>query len=293
MRQGRVRRKNPRVRHHALIAQVSRNATKDQVRRIVGCYTARWWIEEYHNALKSRAGVETSQLERADRLEALIAVLAVVAVRLLGTKLLARSHPASFEAAASFGPQMLAMLETKYGPPKGGWTNQNILTATARLGGFLARKHDGLPGWQTIWRDWQRLMWICYGVETLNQLSKRRLELFWRECFFDFGDRLVGKPVAAFVAFVAGMTFEPVPFYLVSGGGGIQRPPKIFIFHRFLQLCPPAIKFPSRQPCRHAIFHVLGVGEELNITWFLERVERFDCRPKFHAVVRGGRFTTA
>ena len=131
------------------------------MRRIVGCYTARWWIEEYHNALKSRAGVETSQLERADRLEALIAVLAVVAVRLLGTKLLARSHPASFEAAASFGPQMLAMLETKYGPPKGGWTNQNILTATARLGGFLARKHDGLPGWQTIWRDWQRLMWIC------------------------------------------------------------------------------------------------------------------------------------
>jgi len=145
--------------------------TKAQVQRIVGCYTARWWIEEYHKALKSGAGVEASQLERADRLEALIAVLAVVAVRLLSTKLLARSRPDSFEAAASFGPQMLALLETKYGPPKGGWTNQNVLIATARLGGFLARKHDGLPGWQTIWRGWQRLMWMCEGVETLNQLK--------------------------------------------------------------------------------------------------------------------------
>jgi hypothetical protein len=35
------------------------------------------WIEEYHKALKSGAGVEDSQLERASRLEALIAVLAV------------------------------------------------------------------------------------------------------------------------------------------------------------------------------------------------------------------------
>jgi hypothetical protein len=58
--------------------------------RVVGCYTTRWWIEEYHKALKSGSGVETSQLARADRLQSLIAVLAVVAVRLLGVKLLAR-----------------------------------------------------------------------------------------------------------------------------------------------------------------------------------------------------------
>jgi hypothetical protein len=28
---------------------------------VVGRYTARWWIEEYHKALKSGAGVEDSQ----------------------------------------------------------------------------------------------------------------------------------------------------------------------------------------------------------------------------------------
>ena len=143
--------------------------TQAQAQRVVGRYAARWWIEEYHKALKSGAGVEESQLARADRLEPLIAVLAVVALRLLSTKLLARSRPGTFEAAAGFGPEMLALLEQKVGPPKGGWTNQNVIVAVARLGGFLARKHDGLPGWQTIWRGWQRLMWMFEGLATLQQ----------------------------------------------------------------------------------------------------------------------------
>ncbi len=147
--------------------------TLAEARRIVGRYTARWWVEEYHKALKSGAGVEDSQLERAGRLEPLIAVLAVVAVRLLNTKMLARSRPEGAEARESFGAEALAILGSKFGRPKGGWTNQNVLVATARLGGFLARKHDGMPGWQTIWRGWQRLMWMCEGLETLNEVRKK------------------------------------------------------------------------------------------------------------------------
>ena len=142
--------------------------TLAQTQRVVGRYTARWWVEEYHKALKSGAGVEDSQLERGGRLEPLIAVLAIVAVRLLNTKMLARSRPEGTEAKESFGPEALAILEKRWGRPKGGWNNQNVLVATARLGGFLARKHDGMPGWQTIWRGWQRLRWMCEGLESLN-----------------------------------------------------------------------------------------------------------------------------
>lgn len=143
--------------------------TLTEARRVVGRYTARWWVEEYHKALKSGAGVEDSQLERGGRLEPLIAVLAVVAVRLLNTKMLARSRPEGSEAKASFGREALALLEKRFGQPKGGWNNCNVLVATARLGGFLARKNDGMPGWQTIWRGWQRLMWMCEGLETMNE----------------------------------------------------------------------------------------------------------------------------
>lgn len=74
------------------------------------------------------------------------------------------------EAAASFGPVLLALLAQKFGLPREGWTNRNVLVATARLGGFLARKGDGMPGWQTIWRGWQRLLRMSEGVENPRHL---------------------------------------------------------------------------------------------------------------------------
>lgn len=153
--------------HWVLLTSLSCQ-TLAQGQRVVGRYTARWWVEEYHKALKTGTGVEESQLEQAGRLESLIAVLAVVAVRLLNTKLLARGRPEGVEAHNSFGPEVLAILERKFGKPKEGWNNRTVLVATARLGGFLARKHDGLPGWQTIWRGWQRLMWMVQGLEIMH-----------------------------------------------------------------------------------------------------------------------------
>jgi hypothetical protein len=143
-------------------------AAWSQAQRVVGYYAARWWIEEYHKALKSGTSVERSQLARADRLEPLIAILAVVAVRLLNPKMLARSRPEGQEAAAGFDPVLLALLEKKQGPPPGGWTNRNLLRAVARVGGFIGRKRDGEPGWQTIWRGWQRLWWLAEGAKLIE-----------------------------------------------------------------------------------------------------------------------------
>jgi hypothetical protein len=59
-------------------------------------------------------------------------------------------------------------LAERFGKPSKGWTHRSALVAVARLGGFLARKHDGSPGGQTIWRGWQRLMRMCEGLETLQ-----------------------------------------------------------------------------------------------------------------------------
>ena len=117
--------------------------------------------------------MENSQLEEAYRLEALIAVLAIVAVRLLNAKILARSQPDHCQAAQTFDPKALEVLERKLGQPQGGWTNRNLIRALARLGGFIGRKNDGEPGWQTIWRGWHRLTWICEGLEILNENQKR------------------------------------------------------------------------------------------------------------------------
>lgn len=142
------------------------------VQRIVARYAMRWWIEHYHKALKSGAGVEESQLEKGFRIENLLAVLAIVAVRLVNTQWLARNRPDEPVEPESFGATGLKILSAKFVSPQAGWTNRSVLIAVARLGGFLARKHDGMPGWQTIWRGWSILMHMCEGVEILNERPK-------------------------------------------------------------------------------------------------------------------------
>ena len=158
--------------HWVLLSSLSGNQLAE-ARRIVGRYAARWHIEEYHKALKTGAGVEESQLAQAYRLETLLAVLALVAVRLLNTKLLARACPQEALAPDQVSQNALKILENKVGKPKEGWTQSTFWIAVARLGGFIGRKSDGLPGWQNIWRGWQRLLWMNEGLETLNQPHPR------------------------------------------------------------------------------------------------------------------------
>jgi hypothetical protein len=140
-----------------------------EARRIAALYAKRWLIEEYHKALKTGAKVEQSQLESRARLEALIGILAIVALRLLGSKLLARTRPEEKVDPESFGPEAIDILTARFDKPKGGWTHLSLLIAVARLGGFLARRHDGFPGWLTIWRGYQRLTIMVEGVNSLSK----------------------------------------------------------------------------------------------------------------------------
>ena len=133
--------------------------------RVIKAYTRRWLIEEYHKCLKSGTKIEASQLSTAQHITALLGILAVVAVRLLKTKLLASTLPDEAVSSGSLGSDILAVLQSKFGQPPGGWTHGSLLRAIARLGGFLARKNDGSPGWITIWRGWRKLMLLTQGFE--------------------------------------------------------------------------------------------------------------------------------
>ena len=50
-------------------------------------------------------------------------------------------------------------------------TNRDFLRGVARLGGFLARKSDGDPGWQTIWEGWFVLMMLVEGYELAQAIA--------------------------------------------------------------------------------------------------------------------------
>jgi hypothetical protein len=140
-----------------------------EVQRVIGRYCARWWVEEYHKALKTGVGVEDSQLEKQYRIESLVAVLAIVAVRLVNLKFLARAQPDEPVDVQNFGAKAIELLEKQFGPPpQGQWTHRQLARTIARMGGFIGRRGDGEPGWQTIWRGWQRLMWMAEGAELIR-----------------------------------------------------------------------------------------------------------------------------
>ena len=106
-----------------------------EARRIVGRYTARWHIEEYHKALKSGAGVEDSQLEQAYRLETLIAVLSLVALRLLNTKLVAAACPDQALEPGQLGPEALQRFwPDRFGEPKAGVDAGHLVGGSGTIG---------------------------------------------------------------------------------------------------------------------------------------------------------------
>ena len=49
-------------------------------------------------------------------------------------------------------------------------TAKHLWHAIARLGGYLDRKSDGPPGWQTLWKGWIRVMDVLEGVHLATHL---------------------------------------------------------------------------------------------------------------------------
>ncbi len=143
--------------------------TFDDAWEVIQYYESRWLVEEYHKALKTGCRTESRQLQAAGRLEALVGLTSVVAVRLLKLKSLARTNPET--PAQRVVPKLwLRMLKLA----RKGLTRTHDLTVrqfyreVARLGGFLARKSDGEPGWITIWRGWEKLNAFVYAATKLK-----------------------------------------------------------------------------------------------------------------------------
>jgi hypothetical protein len=136
-------------------------------------YSCRWLIEEYHKCLKTGCRIESRQLEQGVRLQRLLGVLSVVAVRLLQLKHQAKVNPDA--PATSVVPEryvktMAARLNL---PRNRKLTASQFWRETARMGGFLGRKSDGEPGWITLWRGWEELELLTSGFELAEKRSGR------------------------------------------------------------------------------------------------------------------------
>ena len=137
--------------------------TLEQAWERVGWYECRWVVEDYHQGLKTGCRIEERQVQSADRLIRLLGLLSPVAVRLLQLRDLSRRHsqrPASEVVEAD----LLAVVATCAGLQASQMTTEVFWREVARMGGYLARRRDGPPGWKTLWRGWLRLQTLLEGV---------------------------------------------------------------------------------------------------------------------------------
>ncbi len=136
--------------------------------QVVEDYEHRWLIEEYHKVIKSACSIESHALRTADRLEPLIGMISVLGTRLFQLKLIGRNQP-NAKAVTHVPTSWLKCL--KLARPKltlTGLTVYEFFRELAKLGGFLGRKHDGEPGWITIWRGFQKMHSLLDGMRLVN-----------------------------------------------------------------------------------------------------------------------------
>ena len=127
-------------------------------RRVVGYYECRPLVEEFHKAQKTGAGIERLQLQDAESVGAAIALLSVVAVALVNLRVAARQECSAALPASRYVPRLwVRVLSTWRHREDRDLTVREFTLALGRLGGHLNRKRDGLPGWLTLWRGWERL----------------------------------------------------------------------------------------------------------------------------------------
>jgi hypothetical protein len=143
--------------------------TFEQACERVDWYGCRPTVEDLHKGMKSGCEIEAMQFEYASRLEPAIGLVSVVAAVLLQLRQAARRKDADVLPATDVAPPLFVKV-------LGGWrypgadrplSIHEYYMALARLGGHLNRKHDGFPGWLTLWRGWQNLQLMVMGAQTM------------------------------------------------------------------------------------------------------------------------------
>ncbi|MFO1352313.1 MAG: IS4 family transposase [Gammaproteobacteria bacterium] len=140
---------------------------------LIGWYRARWEIELYFRILKQGCQIEELRLETPERLEKCIAIYLIVAWRIHHITQAARAQPqaACTQVFSAQEWQTIYLLQQRQRPPPKPPTLRTVTRMLAQLGGFLARKGDGEPGAETLWRGYRVLQ---QALDTLEIASAVR-----------------------------------------------------------------------------------------------------------------------
>jgi hypothetical protein len=135
-------------------------------------YSGRWLIEVYHDIEKNGCAEEERRFETAASLQACLAILSVVAVRVLQLRTALESQPEAPAEQVARASE-LAVVRRYLRWRKKRLTVRTFVRGVARLGGFLGRKGDGDPGVRSLWRGYQRLQDMVLGFQLQNSPRSR------------------------------------------------------------------------------------------------------------------------
>ena len=135
-------------------------------------YATRFLIEEFHKGMKTGLRIEALQLETGPRLFAAIAVMSIVALRLVDLRELGRAVPEAPAKTTGLSDPELELLSLAVNRTL--TTVASVLLAIGRLGGHMNRKSDGMPGWITLWRGMKKLRLLVKGAE----LERMRIDKY-------------------------------------------------------------------------------------------------------------------
>jgi Transposase DNA-binding/Transposase Tn5 dimerisation domain len=143
-------------------------ATLAQIKQKRDWYGCRWGAEVFHDIEKNGCAEEERMFQTAARMEAALAVLSVVAVRVYQLRLAVKTCPEApaQEVATAEEVEVVGALGKR---KSGELTVKDFVAAVAKLGGFLGRKRDGEPGVRTLWRGYQRLQDLVAGFRLHRQ----------------------------------------------------------------------------------------------------------------------------
>jgi hypothetical protein len=128
-----------------------------QARKCLRWYCRRWRIEEWHRVLKSGCKVLEHQNHSAEVLLRAIAIDAVIAWRIMLLALLGREVP-ELPCDVIFDPIECEVLEllAKKNKEQTKRSLGEAMIIVAKLGGYLDRKCDRVPGFESLWRGYAR-----------------------------------------------------------------------------------------------------------------------------------------
>ena len=141
-------------------------------------YRRRWMIEMFFRTLKTGCKVEELQLNTKERLEKAIVIYLIIAWQMLMLMTLGRDVP-ELPCEVIFAQeewQAAWIVSQKTPLPPNPPTLGEMILIVARFGGFLARKNDGNPGAEALWRGLQRLRDFVEAINAASQAYVVKLE---------------------------------------------------------------------------------------------------------------------